>query len=225
MTQTSTRLDRPELLALRGLRLPRVALRRLQQSGIYCNPSVSMEHQNLAKRHVLRGTESGGAVAELGVYCGFVGEDGKPQAWLQRVDGVGVNGVHAIVVATNFVRVHMFRAGESYDLLITRHVLAPISGGPRPLLQNSILFHGRQGSLTLELWGKDVELRGKIAPVFYSRSGEPMTPPDMFQDALLRITASVSCLGCRHCHLLQPGVLEVDATASKISAEEGRDAG
>ena len=57
------------------------------------------------------------------------------------------------------------------------------------------------------------------------RSGELMAPPDMFQDALLRITASVSCLGCRHSHLLQPGVLGGDATANKISTEEGRDAG
>ena len=209
MTQTSTRLDRPELLALRGLRLPRVALRKLQQSGIYCNPSVSIEHQNLAKRHVLRGTESGGAVAELGVYCGFVGEDGKPQAWLQRVDGVGVNGLHAVVVEPGLIRVHMFRAGESYDLLITRHVLAPAASGTRPLLQNSILFHGRQGSLSLELWGKDVELRGHVVPVFYSRSGEPMVPPATFQDAILRLTGAVSCLGCRHSHLLQPSALVV----------------
>lgn len=224
MTQTSQRLDRTELLALRGLRLPRVALRRLRQTGIYCNPSVSIEHQALAKRHVLRGAESGGAVAELGVYCGFVAEDGRPQAWLQRVDGVGVNGLHAVVVARSFVRLHMFRAGESYDLLITLHALAPASAGPRPPLQNSILFHGRQGSLTLELWGKDVELRGKIAPVFYSRSGEPIAPPAIFQDAVLRLTASVSCLGCRHSHLLQPGV-PADAIADRISTEEDRDAG
>jgi hypothetical protein len=38
-------LNRHEVLALRGLRLPSVALLRLKQVGIFCQPAVSIEHQ------------------------------------------------------------------------------------------------------------------------------------------------------------------------------------
>jgi hypothetical protein len=49
--------------------------------------------------YVLRGVESGGAVADLGAYSSFVAEDSHALPWLQRVDSIGVNGVHAIVVS------------------------------------------------------------------------------------------------------------------------------
>src|SRR5262245_11021371 len=83
--------------ALRGLRLPSVTLKNLRSRGIYCQPSVSIEHQHLAKRYVLRGVESGGAVSDLGAYCSFVDDEGRGLSWLQRVDSITVNGVHAIV--------------------------------------------------------------------------------------------------------------------------------
>jgi len=92
-------VDHRELLARQGLRLPAVTLDHLRSAGIYCQPSISIEHQHLAKRNVLRGVESGGAVAELGAYSSFVDEQGGALSWLQRVDSIGVNGVHAIVVA------------------------------------------------------------------------------------------------------------------------------
>ena len=47
--------------ALYGLALPASVLRALQKRGIYCIPGISVEHQHLAKRYVLRGVESGGA--------------------------------------------------------------------------------------------------------------------------------------------------------------------
>jgi len=40
---------------------------------------------------------------------------------------------------------------------------------------------------------KDAEFRGKVSPVFYSRSGEPASLPSRFQDAVVRITAAASC--------------------------------
>jgi hypothetical protein len=49
--------------ALYGLALPSNLLRALQKRGIYCTPGVSLEHQHLAGRYVLRGVESGGAVS------------------------------------------------------------------------------------------------------------------------------------------------------------------
>jgi single-strand DNA-binding protein len=48
-TETTNRLSREQLLALRGLRLPSAAIKQLQQAGIYCEPSISTEHQHLAR--------------------------------------------------------------------------------------------------------------------------------------------------------------------------------
>lgn len=210
-TTQSHKVDQRELLARQGLRLPAVTLLHLRSAGIYCQPSISIEHQHLAKRYVLRGVESGGAVAELGAYTGFVDEQGAALAWLQRIDSIGVNGVHAIVVAPVLVRVQMLRIERTYDLLITRHSLACSTNQQRPRLESSILFHGRRGSLEMELWGEDAAFRGAVCPVFYSRSGEPIALPRELQTAAVRLTAAVACTGCRHCHLLEPKLTAVDA--------------
>jgi hypothetical protein len=200
----SQEADHHELLARQGLRFPAIILRHLRSAGIYCQPTVSIEHQHLAKRYVLRGVESGGAVADLGAYSSFVAEDGSALRWLQRVHSIGVNGVHAVVVAPVLVRMEMIRIERTYDLLITRHRLTPSDANRRPRLESSILFYGRRGSLEMKLWSEDVEFRGAISPVFYSRSGEILEAPPQFRRAVAMITAGVCCVGCRHCHLLGP---------------------
>jgi len=199
-------LDQRELLARQGLRFPAIILRHLRAAGIYCQPTVSIEHQHLAKRYVLRGVECGGAVADLGAYSSFTDEQGNAPAWLQRVDTVGVNGLHAIVVAPALVRIEMLRVQRTYDVLITRHWLRGVGQNQRPRLESSILFYGRRGSLEMELWGKDRAFRGAVCPAFYSRSGEALSVPVEFQDAVTRISEAVCCVGCRHCHLLEPRV-------------------
>jgi hypothetical protein len=166
----------------------------------------------LAKKYVLRGVESGGAVAEVGAYTSFVDEQGNALSWLQRVDSIGVNGVHAIVVAPVLIRVQMLRIERTYDLLITRHQLAKSGDNQRPRLGSSILFYGRRGGLEMELWGKDVGFRGSVCPIFYTRAGERVVLPNDFQDAATRITSAVCCLGCRHCHLLGPRLIASDRT-------------
>jgi hypothetical protein len=211
-----------EVLARQGLRLPPIVLRRLRDAGIYCQPTVSVEHQNLARKYVIRGVESGGAVAGFGTYSSFMGEHREPLPWLQRVDSIGVNGVHAIVVSPVLVRVQMLRIERTYDLLITRHSLAGLAGNPRPRLESSILFYGRRGSLEMELWGNDVAFRGTVCPVFYTRAGERIVLPNDFQDAATRITSAVCCLGCRHCHLLGPRLTAPDQTEDQ-SAIDVRD--
>src|SRR5258706_15367920 len=108
-------MNHNQILALRGLRLPAMTLKSLRAAGIYCQPAVSIEHQHLAGRYVLRGVESGGAVADLGAYCGFVNEDGQPMSWLQRVDSIAVNGVHAIVFAPRLTRLQRIRVRHTYD--------------------------------------------------------------------------------------------------------------
>jgi hypothetical protein len=201
-----------DVLARQGLRLPAITLKCLRTAGIYCQPSISIEHQHLAKRYVLRGVESGGAVAEVGAYASFVDEQGNTLPWLQRVDSIGVNGVHAIVVAPVLIRVQMLRIERTYDLLITRHQLAKSGDSQRPRLESAVLFYGRRGGLEMELWGKDAAFYGTVCPVFYTRAGERVVLPNDFQDAATRITSAVCCLGCRHCHLLGPKLIAPDRT-------------
>jgi len=203
-----------EVLALRGLRLPNVTLKNLRSRGIYCQPSVSIEHQHLAKRYVLRGVESGGAVSDLGAYCSFVDEEGHGLTWLQRVDSITVNGVHAVVIAPRLVRLQMLRVRHTYDLLITGHVLEAVPNMRRPTLKNSILFYGRRGTLEMDLGGKDSGYTGMVCPVFLSRSGEAVVLPKIFEESVRKMTASVSCLGCRHSHLLQPRATQSSSSAN-----------
>ena len=197
-------LEAREILARQGLRLPAPTLKHLRDAGIYFQPSIWIEHQHLARRYVLRGVESGGAVANLGAYSSFVDEAGNLLGWLQRVDSVGVNGVHAIVVAPVLVRLQILRVERTYDLLITAHKLSAVAHNARPRLMSEILFFGRRGTLEMELWGKDASYRGSVAPIFYSRAGEILEIPTHFENAVALITSAVCCAGCRHCHLLQP---------------------
>src|ERR1017187_7891568 len=104
-----------------GLTLSRQALRVLKERGIFAHSPVSLEHQHLAKRYVVRGLESGGAAGELGRYVTFTQEDGQPIEWLHPVEAIGVNGLHAVVVAPVLVRVEMLRKGRTYELLISQH--------------------------------------------------------------------------------------------------------
>ena len=201
---SSAKLNHSQILALRGLRLPAATLKALKETGIYCQPAVSIEHQHLAGRYVLRGVESGGAVADLGAYCSFVDLDARPISWLQRVDGIAVNGVHAIVVAPVLLRLHMIRVRHTYDLLISKHVLAPVQEAKRPRLESSIVFYGRRGTLEMDLCGKDSSFSGMVRPMFLSRSGEAAAIPAMLEESILRISEAVNCVGCRHPHLLQP---------------------
>ncbi len=49
--------DKQDFLARRGLTLSRRVLRRLNQVGIFAQSHVSLEHQHLANRYVVRGSE------------------------------------------------------------------------------------------------------------------------------------------------------------------------
>src|SRR5512135_3530 len=92
-----------------GLLLPRKAVRVLRDRGIFAHSPVSVAHQHLAVRYVIRGVESGGAVGDVGRYITFAAENGQPVEYLHPVEAIGVNGVHAVVIATTLVRVDMLR--------------------------------------------------------------------------------------------------------------------
>jgi hypothetical protein len=188
--------------AYHGLALPSSVLKALQKRGIYCTPGVSIEHQHLARRYVLRGVESGGAVSDMGRACAFVAPDGSPLAWLQRLDSIAVNGRHAILLSDCLVRIEMVRSARICELAITLHTPSLVPGRVRPRISSQPLFRGRDGVLPLDLWKPQHHaLRGKLTPIFYDRAGELLHLPRQFEDAIRKITAAVCCVGCKHAHV------------------------
>jgi hypothetical protein len=189
-------------LTLHGLSLPEGVLKALRKRGIYCVPGVSVEHQHLAKRYVLRGVESGGAVSDIGRACAFVATDGSPLPWLLSLQSLAVNGRHAIFLAESFVRLEMLRSNRSYELVITSHALSPVAENKRPAAVSKLVFHGKDGLLPFELWReKHRSLRGKVAPKFYDRAGEVIQLPPQYEAAIRGVTSAVCCIGCKHTHL------------------------
>jgi hypothetical protein len=188
--------------AQHGLTLPEAALRALRKRGIYCQSFLTLEFQSQVRRYVLRGTESGGAVADMGRYCAYLNSTGEPMSWLQPIDSLGVNGRHAAVIAPELVRLDMLRIGRTYELAITAHNLIVLPGNVRPRLASRLLFRGQQGTLAIELWKPtNMNLRGEIAPVFYTTAGEVRRLPAQFEDAVRKVTGAISCVGCKHCHI------------------------
>ncbi len=202
-SQKTSSTSRP--YALHGLSLPASVLRALQNRGIYCAPGISVEHQHLAKRYVLRGVESGGAVVDMGRSCAYLSLEGRPLPWLQSIDSIAVNGRHAIFLTETLVRVEMLRMVHTYELAITRHELSVASGRTRLEVSSALLFRGQDGTLPLDLWKEEHKaVRGELAPTFYSRAGEVIQAPAHFETAIRRITGAVCCIGCRHTHVGVP---------------------
>jgi hypothetical protein len=186
-----------------GLPLARQALRTLRERGVYAHSLLSVEHQELAKRYVIRGLESGGSVGDVGRYVTFAGENGEPLDYLHPVETIAVNGLHAVVIATAILRADMLRKGKTYELLITRHWLSFVTNGPKPRLECEIVFRGIHGRLELDLSAKDKTQSGKVVPTFYSLAGEESAIPNKFLGLVRAATRGVNCSGCSHMHYLR----------------------
>lgn len=209
--------DQQDFLARRGLTLSRRVLRRLNEGGIFAQSQVSLEHQHLAKRYVVRGIESGGAVKDLGRYVTFCGPEGEPLPYLHPIDAIGVNGVHAVVVAPVLVRIELFRAGRTCQLLITMHAPGKVENGRRPPLENRVLFRGVNGLVDLELLraGRDLASRS-VMPEFWSRAGEVLGIPAAFAAAIGAATKGANCVGCSHSHYLLTPVAAVGVAGASL---------
>ena len=194
--------DKQDSLARRGLTLSRRALRRLNEVGIFAQSQVSLEHRHLAKRYVVRGIESGGAVKDLGRYVTFCRPDGEHLPYLHPIDAIGVNGVHAVVVAPVLVRIELFRAGRTCQLIISKHQPVEVQRGRRPLLESSVLFRGFNGLLHVDVFGNKAVLPGSNVPQFWSRAGEKVEVPAEFSAAVCAAVNGASCIGCKHAHYL-----------------------
>ena len=199
-------LQKQDLLGHRGLTLPRGAIRRLNEMGIFAAARVSLEHQNLVRRHVVRGIESGGAVKEMGRFITFCGLAGEPLHFLHPLDAIGVNGMHAVVIAPILVRVDLFRFGRTCQLLISRHEPGEEKGGRRPRLVSRVLFRGVNGFLSEERSDEGNGPSYEAIPRFWSRSGEGREIPTRFAAAVRAATLGSKCCGCSHVHFsLSPG--------------------
>jgi hypothetical protein len=204
-------------LASRGLTLSRRALRRLNEVGVFAQSQVSPEHQHLAKRYVVRGIESGGAVKDLGRYVTFCGPEGEPLPYLHPIDAIGVNGVHAVVVAPVLVRIELFRAGRTCQLLITKHEPGKVEHDRRPPLENTILFRGVNGLVDLEFLRAGGDLAGRsVMPEFWSRAGEVLGIPAVFAAAIGSATKGANCVGCSHSHYLVTPVAAVGVAGASL---------
>ena len=196
---------KPDLLARYGLILPESTLRMLRKRGIRCETSLTLEYQQQQRRYVLRGTESGGAVSDMGRYCGFLSATGTPQPWLQPIDTPGVNGRHAIVLAPELARVDIFRVNRTYELSITLHRLESAPGQTRPRIVSRTLFQGVHGTLAIDLWKKaNSSFRFSVAPIFYAESGDEKRLPTAFEHAVRVVTGAVSTIGCKRCCIAVP---------------------
>lgn len=188
------------MLAHRGLTLPKRVLGRLNEIGVFAQPRVSLEHQHLARRYVMRGIESGGAVKEIGRYVSFCGPDGEPLHLLYPIDAIALNGLHAVVIAAILVRVEIFRASRTYQLLITRHEPGKVEAGRRPPLENRILFRGVNGFLDRGRTDQDSGRHYSAMPRFWSRAGEELEIPALFAPAVRAAILGANCCGCSHTH-------------------------
>ena len=185
---------RPELPT--RLVLPSAALGRLTEVGIYCQRSVSIEMRQKDKHAVVRGVESGGAIKEIGHYILFCDESGKSLSWLQPIQSIVANGLHAVVIAETLISVEMFRFENTYELLIVRHGTRTVDG-QRVRPDRKERFRGTQGHLPLDLSGEDASMRGQIVPEFFTRGGERRELPTALMEAIRAVTAAVNTLNCR----------------------------
>ena len=189
-----------------GLALPRRAVKIVKERGIFAHPLLTVEHQQVAQRYVLRGLESGGSAGDVGRYVTFADEEGGPLEYLHPVEAIGVNGLHAVVISQALVRVDMLRKGSTYEILLTRHWMTPVANGQRPAMETKILFRGIHGRLELDQRGKDKPEAGRVTPTFYSLAGETVPIPDEFLSVIRAATKAVNCKNCTHTHYLRKPV-------------------
>ena len=199
-----------------GVPLSRKAFRVLKNAGIYASAIVTLEHQHLANRYVVRGLEAGGAIPDLGRYVTFAGPDGERIAYLHPVESIAVNGLHAVVIAPVLVRVDMLRKGRTYEVLVTEHKPGKSENSSRPELESTILFRGVHGRIELDLEKKDKAQAGSVLPTFYSLAGEPIPIPKKFVGVLKAAARGANCLRCTHSHyLLRPKAAAIAVATSQ----------
>jgi hypothetical protein len=203
-------------------------VRVLRERGIFAQASVSLHYQNIAKRYVVRGVESGGAAGDIGRYVTFSQESGQPIECLHPVESIGVNGPHAVVVAPTLLRLDMLRKGHTYELLISRHAPGSAESGRRPPLRTEMLFRGVHGRLEVDLSPRNKAQLSATLPTFYSLAGEELRVPPRFEMAVRSLVNATNCPGCSHSHYVASqhnsssrGTEREAVAGARLSANEG----
>jgi hypothetical protein len=124
-----------------------------------------------------------------------------------------------VVIAPSLVSVEMFRVQQTYDLLIAKHALRGGTPGERLRMWSEILFHGRQGHLSLELWGRDRQAAGRITPEFFTRAGERLEIPSPFVAAVMAATKGATCIGCEKAQYAHAPGAAAAVAAEPVHAE------
>ena len=132
------------------------------------------------------------------------------------------NGDHGIVIAPALVSIEVFRFERTYELLIVRHTIGEAETRRRPAVITRVLFRGWQGQLPLDLIGTDKTLAGKIAPEFFTRSGEPWQIPAQYVEAVQCVVGAANCQHCAHCHVLVPKAAAAAAATTTTVAEAAK---
>ncbi len=122
-----------------------------------------------------------------------------------------------MVVAPVLVRIELFRAGRTCQLLITKHQAGEAQHARRPPLENRVLFRGVNGLVDLDFLrrGKDLAERS-VLPEFWSRGGEVLGIPEVFAAAVRAATRGGNCVGCSHSHYLATPVAVVGAAGASV---------
>jgi len=206
-------MNHSQVLGLRGLRLAGNDLEDPEDCGnLFCQPSVSIEHQQFGRkvRAAWRGIR--GAVADLGAYCSFVEEPDKRSPGCQRRGQYrGQRRSDAgRCVHPSVWRLHVVRVRRTYDLLITKHVLATVEGAK---LAHVAEFHGvlRQAP-ALWRWICAVRIQDlrHRSPSFLSRR-RTSKHSRILRGWVVRMHGGGQLFGGRHSHCLagrgqEPGV-------------------
>jgi hypothetical protein len=114
------------------------------------------------------------------------------------------------------VRIELFRAGRTCQLLITRHEPGKVEHDKRPPLENKILFRGVNGLVDRDLLRAGEDLAGSVMPEFWSRGGEVVGVPAVFAAAVGAGTKGASCVGCSHSHYLVAPVAVVGVARASV---------
>ncbi len=108
---------------------------------------------------------------------------------------------------------------ENLTVLVVEHRLEAVTGSRRPTLHNLALFHGINGTLPSDVLSGPANRES--LPVFHTRSGDVRRIPEKFEWAVRKIVAASSCVGCKHCHVLEAEPSSVSGLEAE-SAEELR---
>lgn len=187
-----------------GLRFPAEAWNEQIRLRILTRPAVRPVWHAASKRWMVTGEDSGGSRERIGHYIGFVPANSHAFVFAQPIQSIMRNTIHRRVIATGLVRAQIFRTQQTCEILATHHWIDEEDAtrvGVRPKIQYSVLFHGRNGIIDLDIQ----------ASFFFGRDGSLIEVPPFLDQLVATATRGVTCDGCNHVHMLAAAPIQVPA--------------